>query len=168
MADTGALEPLIEVLEDEREKKYGISFSDDRLAKAKCPWKVFYGCNASVRISHLRAVGGFDQSFVGYGLEDNELAYRLFTLGIRFVLSDRIPVFHEKPANPRDPYKSAIQGSPADFTTYVENAKRFIRNHKDDPEVAQVLGQALAAIETYTHENDNGPWLGYRKGEFRP
>lgn len=161
-SETGELAPLTSVLQDDRGKKYGISFKDDRLRKARCPWKVVYTCNVSAQLSDLRAVGGFDESFVGYGLEDNELAYRLFKSGVQFVASHRIPVFHEKSDNPTDPFKKATKGMPADFTSYVENAKRFIETHKDDPDVEQVLRQALEAIEQYLHHKEEGPWRGYQ------
>ena len=43
----------------------------------------FTVANASGPAALLRAVGGFDESFVGYGLEDYELAVRLLRAGAR-------------------------------------------------------------------------------------
>ena len=162
MADTVALGPLIKILKDDREKKYGVLFKGNRLRKARCPWKVFYTCNASVHLTDLRAIGGFDESFVAYGLEDNELAYRLFKLGIKFVSSDQIPVFHEEERNPRNPYKKAMLGMSTDFSSYMENVKRFVEKHGDDPDVQRVFSQVLDAIDEYLRSNDDSGWLGYQ------
>ena len=161
VVETVALEPLIKIIKDDREKKYEFSFKDNRLRNARCPWKVFYTCNSSVCLRDLRAIGGFDESFVGYGLEDNELAYRLFKLGIEFVSSDKIPVFHEKEKNPRDPYKKATLGTFTDFASYVQNAKRFAEKHGDDPDVQRVFSRVLSAIDEYLQHNGHG-WLGYQ------
>lgn len=159
--DTIALEPFIEIEKDDREGKYGLSFKDNRLKKARCPWKVLYTCNASVHLSNLRTIGGFDESFVGYGLEDNELGYRLFKSGVDFLLADQIPVFHEKESDTRDAYKRAIKGIPADFTSYVENAKRFVEKHRADPDVRRVFSQILGTIDGYLQSDDSG-WIGYQ------
>lgn len=162
MADTVALEPLIKILKDDREKKYGVLFKGNRLRKARCPWKVFYTCNASVHLTDLRAIGGFDESFIGYGLEDNELAYRLFKLGIKFVSSNQIPVFHEEERNLRNPYKKAMFGMSTDFSSYMENVKRFVEKHGDDPDVQRVFSQVLDGIDEYLRRNDDSGWLGYQ------
>lgn len=161
MADTVSLLPFTKLPKDDREEKYGVSFRDDLLKKAKCPWKVFYTCNASVRLSRIRAIGGFDESFVGYGLEDNELAYRLFKSGVQLIPSSRIPVFHEKESNPTDPFRRAAKGIPADFTSYVTNAKAFAEKHNDDPDAERVLSQALERIEKYRKREETGPWRVY-------
>ena len=160
-ADTVTLEPFIKILNDDREKKYGVLFKGEQLRRARYPWKVFYTCNASVPLSNLRAVGGFDESFMGYGLEDNELAYRLFKLGIEFLSSDQIQVFHKKEDNPRNPYERAMLGMATDFSSYMENAKRFLAKHKDDPDVQRVFNPILSSIDEYLQHNDGG-WVGYQ------
>jgi glycosyltransferase involved in cell wall biosynthesis len=45
-------------------------------------WLYFLTGNASVRRADLLAVGGFDESFTGYGHEDLELGYRLAKSGV--------------------------------------------------------------------------------------
>ncbi|MFF5233044.1 glycosyltransferase family 2 protein [Dactylosporangium sp. NPDC000521] len=53
-------------------------------ALASC-WLYAFSCNLSVRREHLLAVGGFDEGFTGWGLEDSELGYRLRRHGLAFV-----------------------------------------------------------------------------------
>ncbi|MBK7876625.1 MAG: glycosyltransferase [Planctomycetes bacterium] len=43
----------------------------------------FWTCNVSVRAEHVRAVGGFDESFKVYGAEDIDLGFRLHARGLR-------------------------------------------------------------------------------------
>jgi GT2 family glycosyltransferase len=52
-------------------------------------------CNLSLSVDDFERVGGFDESFVGWGLEDTELAVRLIAAGVR-VRSGRFAtnVFH--------------------------------------------------------------------------
>ncbi len=153
-SEINELTSLTSIIEDDREKKYGLSFKDERLKKARCPWKVCYTCNLSVRLIDLRAIGGFDESFIGYGLEDNELAYRLFKSGLHFVASHKIPVFHENENNPTDPYKRAVNGITIDFTDYIKNAKKFIEKHENDCDVQRVFNNILDAIEDHIKDEE--------------
>ena len=45
--------------------------------RKRLSWLYFLTGNASVRRADLERVGGFDESFTGYGHEDLELGYRL-------------------------------------------------------------------------------------------
>lgn len=57
-------------------------------------WHYLFSCNASVRREHLLAVGGFDESFVGWGLEDSELGYRLRRFGLGFAYNRHAVAYH--------------------------------------------------------------------------
>jgi validoxylamine A glucosyltransferase len=57
------------------------------LSRRAIPWNLFFGGNCSVRADDFRAVGGFDESFVGWGGEDMELAFRLHRHGLTFRIS---------------------------------------------------------------------------------
>lgn len=41
------------------------------------------GCNIGIYRKHLEAINGFDEAFEGWGLEDSDLAARLYHLGVR-------------------------------------------------------------------------------------
>jgi len=47
------------------------------------PHVVIYTCNLSAPIQMIRAIGGFDESFVGWGGEDEDLGIRLMKAGIQ-------------------------------------------------------------------------------------
>jgi len=52
--------------------------------------------NLSIRAEDLWAVGGFDESFPGYGWEDIELGLRLHARGVRFVYDPNALGYHDE------------------------------------------------------------------------
>jgi glycosyltransferase involved in cell wall biosynthesis len=77
---------------DIREEFYA-RYTDD-IHDLPAPWQVFWTCNVSVDTAQARAVGGFDESFRGWGGEDIDLGYRLHREGARFVLSRAAAAVH--------------------------------------------------------------------------
>jgi len=53
-------------------------------------------------------------------------------------------------------------GMSTDFSSYIENVKRFVEKHGDDPDVQRVFSQVLDAIDEYLRRNDDSGWLGYQ------
>ena len=62
--------------------------------RKRLSWLYFLTGNASVEKRDLDAVGGFDESFTGYGHEDLELGYRLETSGVRIVYEPKAVNYH--------------------------------------------------------------------------
>jgi len=60
-------------------------------------WLYFLTGNASARKADLEALGGFDESFTGYGHEDLELGYRLRRAGVTIVYEPRAVNYHWHP-----------------------------------------------------------------------
>lgn len=56
-------------------------------------WHHTFTCNVSVRRAHLLAVGGFDEKFTGWGLEDSELGYRLRRRGLAFAFNPKAALY---------------------------------------------------------------------------
>jgi hypothetical protein len=61
--------------------------SDFDLQRRLIPWIMFWTLNCSVHTADFWAVGGFDERFQGWGVEDFELGYRLFRHGVTLQLS---------------------------------------------------------------------------------
>jgi glycosyltransferase involved in cell wall biosynthesis len=59
------------------------------------PWAIGATGNLSVPKALVLNAGGFDERFVGWGLEDVELHYRLATAGTRTVVCHRAQNFHQ-------------------------------------------------------------------------
>lgn len=64
-----------------RELMESVGFDLNGLAM---PWQFFWTGNCSVRTADFWAVGGFDEGFHGWGLEDLEFGYRLHRHGLPF------------------------------------------------------------------------------------
>jgi glycosyltransferase involved in cell wall biosynthesis len=84
------------------------------------PWLLYWSTNISVRRDDYLAVGGFDESFTGWGTEDLELGYRLFRRGLPFACT-------------RDgwaieaPHERLTESNDADNQ---RNIQRFLRKHR--------------------------------------
>lgn len=69
----------------------------------------FCTCNASVNKFALVAVGGFDEDFVEYGFEDNELGWRLRERNWVARFNMKAIVYHYKPIMKKDELKEMVQ-----------------------------------------------------------
>jgi len=58
-------------------------------------WALATTANLAVSREAVRKVGGFDETFTGWGLEDTDLSYRLHRLGVRFSVSTEAVNFHQ-------------------------------------------------------------------------
>lgn len=65
--------------------------------RKRLSWLFFLTGNASVPLATFKAVGGFDEAFVGYGHEDLELGYRLENAGIALVYQAAAINYHWHP-----------------------------------------------------------------------
>lgn len=59
------------------------------------PWIFFVTCNVSVGKSHLLELGLFDENFIGWGIEDYEMGYRLCKHGIEYKLCRDAISYHQ-------------------------------------------------------------------------
>lgn len=64
------------------------------------PWIFFWADNCSVSVENLRKVGAFDEAVSGWGFEDIELGYRLYKLGLKFMICDAWAVHLPHPRAP--------------------------------------------------------------------
>jgi glycosyltransferase involved in cell wall biosynthesis len=62
----------------EEDPRYRLGFDPGRFPQSRTPWLFAYCHNMSVGRGLLDAVGGFNEEFITWGYEDNELAYRIF------------------------------------------------------------------------------------------
>ncbi|WP_066051344.1 glycosyltransferase family 2 protein [Robertmurraya korlensis] len=63
------------------------------------PWMLFTTRGVSVRKEYFLRVGGFNEEFIEYGLEDWELGYRLSKVGIEFQSINEILGYHQEHPN---------------------------------------------------------------------
>jgi GT2 family glycosyltransferase len=115
-------------------------------------WHQLYSCNASVRLAHLDAAGGFDEAFLGWGLEDAELGYRLRRRGLAFAFNAAATAYHQ----------NGRRVDAAMFADWSRNLAYMVGKH-GEPEVAvqSVVGYAINPADRRL------PWLeAARRLEF--
>jgi len=97
-------------------------------------WHHMFTCNVSIRREHLLAVGGFDEDFRGWGLEDCELGYRLRRAGLAFAYNRKAVA-----------YQRHRHVTPGLFTEWRRNLAHFIDRHHGAAEVAvqAIVGRAF-------------------------
>jgi glycosyltransferase involved in cell wall biosynthesis len=67
----------------------------DELEGFHIPWILASTGNFSAPRRALREVGGLDEGFVGWGLEDNDLCYRLYKQGLPVVIERQATSYHQ-------------------------------------------------------------------------
>jgi glycosyltransferase involved in cell wall biosynthesis len=60
-----------------------------------CPWMQVYSCNLAIPKQWLESVGGFDENFKFWGLEDLELGYRLYEKKLQLIIDYRLEALHQ-------------------------------------------------------------------------
>lgn len=100
------------------------------LNRRAVPWMFLWATNASVRAADYWAVGGFDEDFRRWGVEDMEFGLRLFRHGLRFHLTRSAWVV-EAP-HPRDM-----------TANWADNELNIAQFHDKYPEPLAEIGWAL-------------------------
>jgi glycosyltransferase involved in cell wall biosynthesis len=97
-------------------------------------WHLMFSCNVSVRREQLLAVGGFDENFNGWGLEDSELGYRLRRAGLAFAYNPLAATYHW--------FRDV---TPEMFAEWRRNLGYFISKHEGaaDVSIQQILYRVL-------------------------
>jgi glycosyltransferase involved in cell wall biosynthesis len=147
----GSVPSLEEVLSAER---------DDRLIELTAPvsehptpWVYVYSCNFSVTLGGPELF--FDDGFSGWGLEDTELGYRLWSAGYAIVEADDARVLHVEDPSPRDPFRCEVRALPPSYDTYVKNAVYFMDKHPHD---ASLRSFVRGDLRWYV-EDERGRWV---------
>ena len=84
----------------------------------------FVTANSAMRSEHLLALGGFDETLVGYGGEDTEFAFRLAARGIPFIFNAQARALTVEP-------KSIDEGL-RELRRYAQTNLRTIRSRYPD------------------------------------
>ncbi len=91
------------------------------LTHLNCPWSLAYTCNFSISRNFLGNIR-FDESYVGWGLEDIDFAYELHKHGAEIVFSRGISGYHLY----HDRTLSASR-----YQSWLINLNRFLQKHQD-------------------------------------
>ncbi|MBB5770058.1 GT2 family glycosyltransferase [Brevundimonas vesicularis] len=78
---------------------------------------LFWSLAFALRRSTFDRIGGFDETYVGYGAEDTDLGFRIAREGLPLLFAGGAPVFHQH----HEGYDPPLQH----FRALIANAKRF-------------------------------------------
>lgn len=77
--------------------RYAIYRSSDHLKNTKYPFNTYCAGNIGISKQLFLDVGGFDESFVHWGMEDTEIGYRLYRKGAWFIPVEDAKALHQEP-----------------------------------------------------------------------
>jgi glycosyltransferase involved in cell wall biosynthesis len=121
----------------------------DNLDWLAAPWPLTYTGNLSLPRALFDRIGGFDDAFVGWGLEDIDIGYRLHRAGGRFVFA-RFAVGHhvvdEAEGPGRNPFRATTPTIDL-FQGYLSNLALLDRRHGADPEMRAYVERSRSDIE---------------------
>jgi len=118
------------------------------------PWFFVYSCNLSV--TNNPKYVWFNEDFVGWGMEDIELGYRLVRSGFQVVVQPSARVLHIEAPRPRDPFRCEERGLDPLYDSYVRNTVQFIDTYPDDSQLYEVLGSEL---RWYVRDETGRHWI---------
>lgn len=101
------------------------------------PWFFVYSCNFSIVATE--ATPRFDETFVGWGMEDIEFGYRLVRHGYRVIAAPLARVLHIEDPAPRDPFRCELRNLAPTYDSYVRNSIHFMDKYPDDLVLASMI-----------------------------
>ena len=100
-----------------------------RLDALAVPWVFLIGCNFSMQAGSFRRIGGFDEGFRGWGLEDVELAYRFHAQGGSFAYEPRALGYHQAHAVDERRNRESLRANLCYFA--AKHRSLAVRLHED-------------------------------------
>ncbi len=111
--------------QDDLDFRYNICLGNSFNVRAmKYPWAMVYTCNMAIKRSIIEALGGFDEKFVEWGLEDLEFGYRCQQYGALMCVNPFMQVVHQG----RDTRDDLLGGGER-LLQYRRNIQYFLKKH---------------------------------------
>ncbi|MFK8004415.1 MAG: polysaccharide deacetylase family protein [Polyangiales bacterium] len=120
----------------------------DNVDWLKDPWRLCYTGNVSFPKALLERIGGFAKGFVGWGLEDVDLGYRLHEAGASYVFSRYALGYHvedEQESSPNNPFRRD-KPEASDFEGYLRNLSMLGERH-DGEVMREYVRQNILDVE---------------------
>jgi len=87
-------------------------------------WMQVYSCNMAILKKHLEKIGGFDENFKFWGLEDVELGYSLIKNGVQLIINSKLEVLHQYHGSRND-----LAITEEKISGYKKNIDYFLAKH---------------------------------------
>ncbi|WP_251152147.1 glycosyltransferase [Cellulosimicrobium sp. Marseille-Q4280] len=108
-------------------------------ARIAAAWYLQFSCNLSLPVDAYRALGGFDDDYRGWGLEDTDLGYRAHRAGLAIAHSTRAWTWD---------HHHVVRFDPDRVREWQRNRAVFLVKHPE-PEA-----QAVRLVENYPQRTD--------------
>lgn len=112
----------------------------------------FCTCNASAPLEAIRKAGGFDETFLEYGYEDNEMGWRLLKAGLSRHFNMKAIVYHYKPHKIGEDLHAII----ANAQELARSAVLYYRKHDD---IKVRLATKITPFNFLRHKLFHYAWL---------
>lgn len=122
----------------------------ERLGESPVPW--YYAATCNLSVCRRGADLLFDETFVGWGCEDIEFAYRCWRAGVELHCNPDAMVVHLDQDSLADPYINRRRGKPANFTSVIVNTVRMLVKFPDDPVLQTRLRDTLTGFKVVDGE----------------
>lgn len=119
-----------------------------------CLWQLVYSHNMSIRKSSIHKYGNFESGFEGWGLEDTEIAYRMYKNNVSILYNPEIEVYSL--------YESEKIDERQRCKEWKKNLELFQRKHPDLPVYLQDIFMNYYDIDRRIQlykKGINNPWL---------
>ncbi|NBI29357.1 glycosyltransferase family 2 protein [Chengkuizengella marina] len=117
-------------------------------------WYLFWTCNCSVKRNIVEKIGGFDEDFIHWGLEDCEFGYRLYKQGVRFAYNRESIVYHQH--HPADEFDKILK--------WHQNYDIFRSKH---PDIEVKMLEIVDIYNNFMNRTKTIPWINmYTRLEY--
>lgn len=76
-------------------RHYDSQLHSFNIAALAHPWHCVYSCNMALSKKRLEQIGGFDEGYKGWGMEDTDIGYRCYKLGMNIVSHLGMEALHQ-------------------------------------------------------------------------
>jgi glycosyltransferase involved in cell wall biosynthesis len=101
------------------------------LSALEHPWHCVYSCNMALPRARLEQLGGFDEGYKGWGMEDTDIGYRCYRLGMRIVSHLGIEALHQ--------YHGEAYGDLRSVEKMIEWDQNITRMYRIHPSLSREL-----------------------------
>ena len=137
-------------------------------ATMKAPFLYCFTCNLAVPKIWLNKVNGFDEDLKKWGIEDIELIYRMYELGLKIVFNSKNQVVHQFHGIKQGKFVQKNQEEEVDY-----NSEVFIKKHPQamglDNDKLKQLFRSIAtrykSIETPLSSTENCMIINFKEEE---
>jgi len=108
------------------------------------PWMPVYSCSMALSRRRFETIGGFDESYKGWGVEDWDVAYRCMKLGMRIVSHLGMEALHQ--------YHGEVFGDLRTMERMIDWDRNITNMYRRNPTLGQELPRRVMNLAYFTRK----------------